>query len=104
MKNSVLQIESLGAQKLRRLHNMGSLYCRLYERQQLLELLRALARKCRNPKYMIGGAILSNSSGFDWRKERLADVELAKYYNEIDACNDIKKQTITCSKCGLRLK
>jgi len=104
MKNTFLQVESLGAQKLRRLHNIGSLYCRLYERQQLLELLRSLANKCRNPKYALGGAILSNSTGFDWRKERLSSVELAKYYNEIDACNDIKKQTITCSKCGFRLR
>jgi len=99
MKNTFLQVESLGAQKLRRLHNMGSLYCRLYERQQLLELLRSLAGKCRNPKYVLGGAILSNSSGFDWRKERLSNIELAKYYNEIDACNKLKKLGAAAEGC-----
>jgi len=52
-----------------------------------------MARKCKNPKYALGGAILSSSSGFDWRKEKLADLDLAKYYNDIDLCNQIKEQT-----------
>lgn len=104
MKNTIIQVESLGAQKLRRIHNIGSLYCRIYERNQLLDLLRSLAKKCRNPKYVLGGAILSNSSGFDWKKERLGNLALEDYYKEIDACNAIKQQTITCNKCGHRLR
>jgi len=104
MKNTILQAESLGAQKLRRLHNIGSLYCRIYERNQLVELLRSLAKKCKNPKYVMGGAILSNSSGFDWKKERLSNIELAKYYKDIDDCDEIRQKTITCNKCGHRLR
>jgi len=104
MKNTFLQFESLGVQKLRRFHNLGSLYSRLYERQQFFDLLTAMARRCKNGKYVMGGAVISGSSGFDWKKERLREAELAKHYNEIDLCNDIKKKTITCKKCGQRLK
>jgi len=96
MKNTILQAESLGAQKLRRLHNIGSLYCNIYERNQLLELLRSLARKCKNPKYMLGGAILSNSSGCDWKKERLSNSEIAKYYKDIDDCAEIRQNPDGC--------
>ena len=70
MKNTFLQFESLGVQKLRRFHNLGSLYSRLYERQQFFDLLTAMARRCKNGKYVIGGAVISGSSGFDWKKER----------------------------------
>jgi len=104
MKNTVLQLENIGVQKLRRLHNIGSLYCRIYERKQLLELLKSLANRCRNPNYMLGGAILSQSSGFDWKKKRLTSTEVVNYYNDIDECYEIKKKTITCNICGNRLR
>ena len=104
MKNAFLQAESIGAQKLRRLHNLSSLYNRLYGSQYLLELLQTLSKKFKNPGYIIGGAILTNTSRFDWKKERLSELELKDYYKEIDVCNELRLKTITCKTCGSRLR
>jgi len=90
MKNAFLQAEKIGVQKLRRLHNLNSLYNRLYGRQYLLELLQTFSRKFKNPGYIIGGAILANTSKFDWKKERLSELELKDYYKEIDMCNELR--------------
>jgi len=104
MKNAFLQAESIGAQKLRRLHNLSNLYNRLYGSQYFLEILQTLSKKLKNPGYIIGGAILTNTSRFDWKKERLTELELNDYYKEIDVCNELRLKTITCKTCGSRLR
>jgi len=93
------QIESISKQKMRQFLWMRCFYSRFYDRNLYLRL--------RQPRYLVGGAILCNSKSnpsFDWEKERLTQEEYKNYFGHIDQCHDIKEKTITCKVCGNRLR
>lgn len=104
MRNSLLQVENVTVQKLRRTHGIASLYSRIYEQERLLEILRAMLRRCRlqSKKLVFSGAILTQVNSYDWTKEKLIGSDLSDYYGEIDFCQHLLEKTITCNQCGNR--
>merc|ERR1719369_2194012 len=91
MRNSLLQVENVTVQKLRRTHGIASLYSRIYEQDRLLEILRAMLRRCRlqSKKLVFSGAILTQVNSYDWTKEKLIGSDLSDYYGEIDFCQHL---------------
>jgi len=104
IKNVFLEVKGLGALELRRINNISHLYRRLCENKKILESFQSISKNFRIPKYALAGAIISNSTSYNWKKEKPDDEDLAKYYKEIDICNEIMKQTLLCKKCGNRLR
>merc|ERR1719369_846545 len=104
MRNSLLQVENVTVQKLRRTHGIASLYSRIYEQERLLEILSAMARRLRGQsrKLMLSGAIFSQASSYDWSSHVISSSDLEDYYGEIDLCRHLKEQTVTCHDCGER--
>jgi len=105
LKNTFLQFENVMVQKVKRTHNIANLYSRIYQRERLFEILRLMARrfKAQSRKIMMSGAILSNVD-YNYKKERMSESDVSTYNGEIDQCNKIIQQTLTCQKCGLRLR
>lgn len=104
IKNVFLEVKGLGALELRRINNISHLYRRLCENKKILESFQSISKNFRIPKYALAGAIISNSTSYNWKKDKPDDEDLAKYYKEIDICNEIRKQTLLCKKCGNRLR
>ena len=98
-RNTMRQMESIAKQKMRQFLWMRYFYNRFYDRNLYLRL--------RQPRYLVGGAILCNTKpnpSFEWEKERLSREEYKAYFGHIDQCHDIKEKTITCKSCGNRLR
>lgn len=90
-------MENLAKQKLRNYLWMRSYYNSFFDKTLLLRL--------RQPKFLVGGAILCNkNTGFDWKSEKICESESQNYFGHIDQCAEIKNKTITCKVCGNRLR
>jgi len=103
VRNSLLQLENVTAQRLRRAHGIVNLYSRIYEQERLFELIRNIAQRFRlkSQKLLLSGALLSQAN-YDWKKDEIKGSDLIDYLGEIDLCADLKQKTMTCDTCGLR--
>ena len=108
MKNSLVVMRSLAAQKIRSLNSLESFTVKIAERNHLVDLMNSLMRRVRSSrsKYLLGGGgiILANTQAFDWRQAKISAEESQQYFDHIDECHDIQRKTITCKNCSKRLR
>ena len=108
MKNSLVVMRSLAAQKLRSLHSLESFTTKIPERNRLVDLMNSLMRRMRNSrsKYLLGGGgiMLASSQNFDWSQQKISAEESRQYFDHIDECHEIQRKTITCKNCSKRLR
>ena len=100
MKNSLVVMRSLAAQKIRSLHSLESFSSKIPERNHLVDLMNSLMRRVRSSraKYLLGGGgiILGSSQTFDWSRQKISAEESQQYFHHIDECHDIQRKTINC--------
>lgn len=104
LRDTVLQIDYIAAQRLKRGNALASLYNRLYERDRLVELLRLFGRRVRHRcsrRLLWGGAFIGF---YDWAEGSIPLGEMRRHCREIDICNSLTQKTLTCGNCGQRLK
>ena len=107
LKNSLVVMRSLAAQKIRSLHSLESFTTKIAERNHLVDLMNSLMRRMRNSrsKYLLGGGImLASSPIFDWSLQKISAEESQQYFAHIDECHEIQRKTITCKNCSKRLR
>ena len=107
LKNSLVVMRSLAAQKIRSLHSLESFTTKIAERNHLVDLMNSLMRRMRNSrsKYLLGGGILlASSQTFDWSLQKISAEESQQYFAHIDECHEIQRKTITCKNCSKRLR
>ena len=103
MKNSLVVMRSLAAQKIRNLHSLESFSTKIAERNHLVDLMNSLMRRVRNSrsKYLLGGGgiILANTEAFDWRQAKISAEESQQYFAHIDECHEIQRKTMMSEDC-----
>jgi len=101
MKHTVLQIDYITVNRLKRINSPCGLYSRLYEKEKLREILLALSRsiRARSKQMLLGATVFSV---FDWDGHKVNAADLSKYSKEIDHCALLTQETLTCPSCGNR--
>ncbi|KAJ9596417.1 hypothetical protein L9F63_012580 [Diploptera punctata] len=95
------QCECVLAHRIRRGHQMFSLYTRLWDEVALKELLR----KMRQQLSKRGKEVLFSAVGisvYNWEKERISDQELYGHLDEIQHIYRLREKTVTCPECRKR--
>jgi len=103
LKNTVLQIDMIAANRLKQANSLSGLYGQMYGSERLKSLLLALTKNLRNrSKHFLLGATIFQAS--DWDELRAKETELIKYSQEIDSCKQLTKKTLMCQTCQKRLR
>lgn len=103
LRTSVLQVDYITTNRLKRINSLGGLYSRLYETDKLKDILRTLTKNIRNRsgRFVLGATAFT---GFDWEKNEIKGEDAQAYTGDIDDCRLLAKKTLTCTCCGNRLK
>lgn len=102
LRNAVMQLDYVAAQRLKRGNAVASLYNRLYGRDRLVEFLRLFCRRLRqrSRRLVLGSAFIGF---YDWT-EGVPLGEMRTHCGEIEICNNLIQKTLTCGHCGDRLR
>merc|ERR1719273_2025034 len=91
MKNSLVVMRSLAAQKIRSLHSLESFSSKIPERNHLVDLMNSLMRRVRSSraKYLLGGGIiLGSSQSFDWSQQKISAEESRQSFDPTAECHN----------------
>jgi len=101
MKHTILQIDYITVNRLKRMNSLCGLYSRLYEKEKLRELIQALCRslRSRSKRLLLGATVFSV---FDWEGEKIKPTDMSNYSKEIDNCMFLTQETLTCPSCRNR--
>jgi len=103
IRNTILQIDYIATNRIRRVNTLTGLYSKLYERERLMEMMRHLLKNFRSRRngLMLGATVFSV---FDWDENKVSDNDLKTFSNDINFCQALTKRTLTCSSCGQRFR
>lgn len=94
------QCECVVAQKLRRGHQMFTLYSKLWEERALREFLKTFRQQLtRKSKALMFGAIgIVSSTSYDWDANRIPEQEIRTHLDELAYVGRLKERT-RCDAC-----